>query len=368
VARLARHSRLVLTAANELGILRRFMGACALSRFKQHGAFAGAGRRNAEMAGQRIRVKTGRKLAVGPTLRTALALLLALTACEARAQSGGLDQIREEVRVARPSESASQPQSEVDHGHGGDHGSGSCHPDDSDGFKELYGKVFLIGVVAPFWIPHAALNDDFGTIYSFPPFPYDGHPGYMVLGNGYAADEEQDSSPRGLLDWFPQKRPWSVRWDLEYADNFDHVSHVGGHALVSTQWRFDLDVAASRFQEALAAGRTDDLWIGDANLVFRFAQNEFVQFRSGLGINWLGDNGRADVGFNFTYAIDVFPVKPWVFTTAIDWGTLGATGLFRFYGTAGIVVHGVEAYTGYEYLDVGTIHSHSLLAGLRFWF
>ncbi len=55
-------------------------------------------------------------------------------------------------------------------------------------------------------------------------------------------------------------------------------------------------------------------------------------------------------------------------TSAIDWGTLGHEELFRFRATAGLTIHGVEAYTGYQYFDLGRTQLNGLVAGVRVWF
>jgi hypothetical protein len=87
-----------------------------------------------------------------------------------------------------------------------------------------------------------------------------------------------------------------------------------------------------------------------------------------LGANWLDDQQETNLGFNFTYGADFFPGNPWVVSSAIDWGTLGHAGLFRFRVTGGAVFHGIEVYTGYEYLDIERTDSNALVTGLRFWF
>ncbi len=73
-------------------------------------------------------------------------------------------------------------------------------------------------------------------------------------------------------------------------------------------------------------------------------------------------------GFNFVYAADFFPLKPWVLSTTLDAGTLGHAALFRFQTTVGAMVGPFEAYTGYEYADVERTHWNGLIAGLRVWF
>ena len=54
-----------------------------------------------------------------------------------------------------------------------------------------------------------------------------------------------------------------------------------------------------------------------------------MEFRSGIGLSWLADQQDANFGFNFTYAVDVYPARPWIVSTEIDWGWLGDTSLFH---------------------------------------
>jgi len=42
--------------------------------------------------------------------------------------------------------------------------------------------------------------------------------------------------------------------------------------------------------------------------------------------------------------------------------------LFRFRSTVGVLVLGMEAYTGYEYLDIDNTQLNSLIGGVRIWF
>ena len=85
-------------------------------------------------------------------------------------------------------------------------------------------------------------------------------------------------------------------------------------------------------------------------------------------MNWLNDSTATNLGFNFTYAADIYPCKPWVLSSEVDWGTLGKAELFSFRATAGVEIHHVETYAGYEYIDIGREHWNGLIAGLRFWF
>ena len=63
--------------------------------------------------------------------------------------------------------------------------------------------------------------------------------------------------------------------------------------------------------------------------MFRFAQSPRSQWRAGIGFNWLDDPIDTNFGFNFTYGFDLFPRRPWVLSTELDWGTLGEAELLR---------------------------------------
>ncbi len=197
----------------------------------------------------------------------------------------------------------------------------------------------------------ALLNDSFSTQGHFRPYPYDNTPGYMV----------DDSSP-------VPGRSFAVRLDADYVEAFDHLDMINGHILVSTASRFDFDARIQHLGETMPNGPNDELWIGDCNVMLRFAQGAAAQFRAGLGINWLNDPSQTDLGFNFTYGVDLFPTQPFILSTVIDAGTLGHAGLFRFRSTAGVAYKRLEFYTGYEYTDIGRTHWNGLIGGVRLWF
>lgn len=206
-------------------------------------------------------------------------------------------------------------------------------------------------VTSPFWAPYTFLDDRLSNSGYFLHFPYDGGEGYIRL------DDGADGA-----------RPFSARLDFEYIDPFGRLDIVDSHLLVDTGSRFGLTASFVHLEERLPSGGHDALQLGDCNAVFRFAQNQYAEFRSGLGMNWLNDSHGTDLGFNFTYAADLYPRKPWVLSATIDGGTLGHAGLFRFRTTAGVVLHGIETYAGYEYTDIERTHWNGLVAGLRLWF
>lgn len=319
----------------------------------------------------------GSKTSAARSARTLLILLLLGGLTVAAARAGDLERMRDDVR-SEPSPGPAPPRAEEpDRRRSRD--SEAETPWDSDSWG-LPGDVFLAGagvcalgagacVTSPIWGPHVMLDDRFDVAARFPRFPYDQTPGYLILDGAHLAEAvEEEPNWQWLNPWATGARCWAGRFDIEYAENFDSLNQLAGHLLVSTASRFDLDAQASHFEESLSGVRHDHLWLGDANLTFRFAQNEFAQFRAGVGVNWLTDANDTDLGFNFTYGVDVFPCKPFVLTSAIDWGTLGHAELFRFRATVGVVVHGIEAYTGYEYFDLDRTQINALVGGVRVWF
>ena len=230
---------------------------------------------------------------------------------------------------------------------------------------------------SPLWLPIAATGDDMQFDAHFQRFPYHVTPGSVVRPADLPGGPDAYATLAERLDdrtaWLrtglfpPRLRRWSARLSAEYASELDDLERVGGRLLINTSSRFGLDTQMSYLEERLPDGRRDRLWLGDGNLIFRFAQSDWSEWRIGLGMNWLDDRERADYGFNFTYGVDFFSQRPWVISLDIDWGTLGRTGLFRGRATAGVVVWGMETYLGYEYLDIGRTQCNNLLAGVRLW-
>lgn len=312
---------------------------------------------------------SGRQIVLGTMILGA-----AFLAGTAAAQDGNLQQMRDDVRGV-PSASSSAPAAPATPS-APETGSRRKASDDSSSWDDgldseataALGMICLAGLAAPFWTPYTCLGDSFDVPASFPRFPYDHVPGYLVIDSAYQFKGLSDTE-RQWLDPMPAKfRRWGGRFDVEYAEDFDSLSRLGSHLLVSTTSRFDLDAETHYFHESFGRAGRDHLWLGDCNLTFRFAQSEPIQFRTGVGINWLSDDTDTELGFNFTYGVDLFPSKPWVLSSSIDWGTLGSAELFRFHTTVGVVVHGVEVYTGYEYLDIDRTHTNTLLGGVRIWF
>ncbi len=226
-------------------------------------------------------------------------------------------------------------------------------------FWNMIGAIFwqsaFYAITSPFWGPPVWIGDDYSRTTYLSCYPYQHDQSGFVL--------EEPRLPRSD-DMFL----WSLRMRAEYAENFDTLTRWGGGVLWESRSRFGLDTSLDYRREWLDTNRHDELWTGDFNVVFRFAQSEQLMMRTGIGTNYLALDDDTEWGFNFTYAADWFPARPWVLSTEIDWGWLGHAGLFHGRATAGVDIQNVEVYTGYDYYDVGSAQIGGWVSGVQFWY
>lgn len=299
----------------------------------------------------------------------------------AAAQNGSLETMREDVRGADVGGSGGSSDSILakvggsilstifsddsrdDCSYNNSHSSSGDSTFDGNGNLGLVFGAALIGgaaVTSPIWLPINIVEDGRGLQSYFPRFPYDHTPGYII----YDYSPEMDNATQAGR----RPRRWAGRMRFDYCDDFDDLQRVGYHLLLATSSRFGIETEMNYLQEQFSDAPHDRIWLGDCNAIYRFAQNERMQWRVGLGFNWLDDDVRTDFGFNFTYGMDYFPRRPWVISSTIDWGNIGSAELFRFRVTGGVIIHGIEGFVGYEYFDLDRSQFGGLIAGLRVWF
>lgn len=239
--------------------------------------------------------------------------------------------------------------------------SDDCDEPDAERMRNKLGAALVVGAAAvvttPFWGPIVMAEDDYDARAEFLSYPYQDDEGEMVF------ETAAGQWPTGI-----ESGPWLARFGSDYGTNFSGTEWIGGHLLLDTSWRWGLDGEFRRLEEQLAAGEEDSLWLGDVNLVFRFAQHERWQMRTGLGTNFLSDDAGSDFGFNFTYGGDYLPVEPLELSATLDAGRLGSADLLHLRTTAGLTWRHAETYVGYDYLRVGQFDLNGLVAGLRLWF
>lgn len=280
-----------------------------------------------------------------------LALVVAMLLPEwpAALVAGDLDNVREAAEESTSNQGGSNSSSRRRKSRHDDH----C--DDDNSFTgwligEIFGPPILFALASPWWGPAAMLGDEYNADVEFPHYPYaEGSDGYLVI-----APEDLASD-----DGF------GARYSTEYGNDFSGLERIGGRLQLETQSRFGVDTEWNHWREAIPGGH-DELWTGDANLVFRFAQSEKVQFYSGLGLNWLGGE-QSDVGFNFTYGVDWFPTDPFVIRSVLDAGTLGNADLYHSKTTIGLVYKHLELYAGYDILHIGETNLQGVIGGFTIW-
>lgn len=219
--------------------------------------------------------------------------------------------------------------------------------------SSLSGQLFLAVIASPFKIPILMLEDDYDHVTEFPDYPY-----------------AEDVSGSLLRDNFQSIKKQMLTGTLQtYAIPQAHdVDRFGGRLLLDSCTRFGIDTETNYWTQGLIKGPSDQLWTGDANLVFRFAESERMQWRAGVGVNWLADNIRSETGVNFTYGFDWFPARPWTVSSVIDLGSLGAAGLFHNRTTVGAMLGQTEVFAGYDYFQVGSTKFQGPVAGIGWRF
>lgn len=292
-----------------------------------------------------------------------LALLFVLAVSPSVWSAETLANLRSDVRTPPTGDSDPPREQERDRDRDDHHDDGSpwddqyCDEcDDDDGDVALLGLIGL-GITSPFWGPAMVIGDDYKQPGYFAHYPYEYDCGYMLIDPLEALGMEGPRAPYS----------WAARLRGEAGTGFDDLDWIGGRVQLDTRWRLGLESDFRYVHQDLDAGR-DSLWLGDANVLFRFTQSECVQFRTGLGFNWLSDREDSDFGFNFTYMADWQPVRPLVFATELDLGTLGHVSVVHVRATAGMSWGVTEAFVGYDLYDVGSTQIQGLVAGVQLWY
>lgn len=282
-----------------------------------------------------------------------LATGMAPVHASAQDNPGDLETLRNSIRTEPPRSLSAAPSAEQNE---------RCRdrdegPDADDPASDFLGRLFVASawatLTAPIVLPRAWADDDYHVAGYFPDYPWRGDAGGNLI------------LYRPGLDDF---KTWSLQTQTEYADNFDGLSRIGTRFQLDTTSRFGLDAEFNYWRESLGERRLDDLWTGDLNGLYRFAQAEWMQMRIGPGINWLSDEIGTDFGFNLSYQGDFFPRKSWIISAELDWGTLGDEMLLHTRITTGWQWKHLEVFTGYDLYRVADTALQGMLGGIRVWF
>ena len=290
---------------------------------------------------------TVRPLSAGALQLHCLALALLVSAS---ASAGKL----EDVRDATDGDTGDTGSSDDDDGDSNDAGD-----DLGDGLAEAVGAAFMDAIIDA----GAARADR----VRFAPYPYaDGFGGWVVPGN--EDDVEALMGPEATAT-LPRV---SFRFSLDYAYDWDRVHRPAISLALDTASGVGLRADYTNYVEPLPAGQHDYLGIGTLNAMFRMLDARRVALYLGLGWRYLVDGEANRHGFNSLLSMDVFPVRPLVFSAIAEGGSLGAAGFFHGRATLGALLQRLEFFVGYDAVvfgpgDEDPVVFHGPVAGIRGW-
>src|SRR5205807_260631 len=99
----------------------------------------------------------------------------------------------------------------------------------------------------------------------------------------------RDTSPSDALIEPPGLRWWSARLSLEDGNDFRGLNRVNGQLILDTSCRLGVRTDWNYLHEHLNGLPSDDTFLGDTNVTYRFAEHEQAEFYAGLGFRVLTD-------------------------------------------------------------------------------
>lgn len=225
-------------------------------------------------------------------------------------------------------------------------------------FSDLVGVAFFVAATTPVALPISIAKDNYKTQAYFPGYPYqDDARGYMLF------DRPSQNQP-----FTSEPFNYSIQSSFDYTYYSSEISKTGTRFLIDTTSRFGIDSEFSYWNESLPGSSSEDYWAGDTNVIFRFAQTESFQMRTGIGFNWLSDEASSDFGFNFTYKGDFFPIDPLVLSAELDLGKIGSATLSHLRLTTGLNYRHAEIFIGYDHFRLAETEFNGFISGIRIWF
>jgi hypothetical protein len=219
-----------------------------------------------------------------------------------------------------------------------------------DPFNDLFTTVGGVVFGVPFWVP-ATLWETLPDAPAFSSHPYGDGVGYLHTPQG-AAGEKYAGLTLGV----------------ENGNDFSGLNRVALRGRADTSTRWGITTQWDFFREKLDCGCVDQAVFGDLMLTYRFVQAEHIQMHAGLGVRGFFDDDRTRGGLNFSYAAEVFPVKPWVLGAQVEVGHLHRSFTSRLRGTMGAQWKHVECFGGYDWFRIGGVDLHGPMLGLRLWY
>jgi hypothetical protein len=241
---------------------------------------------------------------------------------------------------------------------------GSTDGFDDEGFALLVGGLVVLST--PFWLPPLILDDEHTTTAYFSAYPYASFDSaYLNL----FGDGDVPTTVRDATYGDPNfAKPWSLLMQIEDGSDFDGLNRIGTRIAFDTSTRFGLRTNWDWYQESLGNGRSDQTFMEDSELTYRFAQADWIRMYAGVGFRSMNDSQTDRWGFNFAYGTDIFPVWPLVVSTSFDLGDLGDAFEVDARASAGWAWRNGEIFLGYDFRRIGSVNLQGMLGGVRLWF
>lgn len=283
--------------------------------------------------------------------RAILAGLMIFFLPEAAGAQGRLQQVRQQVQNAPQASPASQSEEEGD--------------DDDDN---------ILGMLLSGLFSSATSSEDSGDSTPATParprprprfllYPYlGGYPGYMAPRQWQTQDEYNLWGDKLLI------KPWLIRLSVEDGYDVHDINRVGTTLLADSVTRWGILTQWHVFHERLPSGTWDHLTLGDLNLTYRLVNEDWLNFRVGVGARALFDKSQSNWGPNFHLGSDVFFPKNVIASGTCDFGWVGDASVLHLHGQLGYIWRHWELFGGYDYQRIGTVSIQGPLLGLRLWF
>ncbi|OGH63732.1 MAG: hypothetical protein A3I06_01170 [Candidatus Lindowbacteria bacterium RIFCSPLOWO2_02_FULL_62_12] len=206
-----------------------------------------------------------------------------------------------------------------------------------DGSDWIWSDLAMIGLIAPFAGPYYLLDDRYDEPVGFEAYPF--------------ADDAEGCTRRDGRDWLMQTH-------LSIQSVSGNILATRADGSLNFWQRLALEGAYSRYEERLK-NHTEILRLREALVTFMFAQNEFLDFRAGVGSQAI-DGRNLNTGVKWVYRIRWFH-RPFQFNLDLGVTTnLGASTLSEISPGVGWHVGRFESRLSYRRLKI----SGDRLAGL----
>jgi hypothetical protein len=233
--------------------------------------------------------------------------------------------------------------------HHGHHHHNDWSDDDEDAEATQAAARGLMQVLLfPWALPAAVVSEYNAEGYSVPIYPYADQLAYSVRDEPTSIDQRRIAQLRlrlGATARSPQLVSGTLATQLDF----------------SLPLSLHLDYRVLTYADG---GRRSYAGLGNAELLYRFAEARSVRFFTGLGYVQWADPAGLGHGFGAIYGFEAYPIQPISFGSRVSVGMLGASYAFQWRSHIGVLLSRYELQLAYDHVDVGGIQ----LGGLQLSF